>query len=141
MMRLKQSRTRPLRIRRSVVRDLRNRIRFALVGLLILIGLHVVSMISFEHLRCLSLSTRRQHEVGSRRDCNSHLMPWSEFNLRISFMCDNTACFADLWFTPQLGEGRASGCVRVRRQPSKGHDPLVPDANIFGAVGWCAVYT
>lgn len=49
-MRSKQSRTRPLRFRRSVVRDLRNRIRFALVGLLILIGLHVVSMISFEHL-------------------------------------------------------------------------------------------
>ena len=49
-MRSKKSRTRPLRFRRSVVRDLRNRIRFALVGLLILIGLHVVSMISFEHL-------------------------------------------------------------------------------------------
>jgi voltage-gated potassium channel len=46
MMRSKRSRTRPLRFRRSVVRDLRNRIRFALVGLLILIGLHVVSMIS-----------------------------------------------------------------------------------------------
>lgn len=50
MMRSKQSRTRPLRFRRSVVRDLRNRIRFALVGLLILIGLHVVSMMAFEHL-------------------------------------------------------------------------------------------
>ncbi len=33
-----------------MVRDLRNRIRFALVGLLVLIGLHVVSMIAFEHL-------------------------------------------------------------------------------------------
>ena len=50
MMRLKRSRARPLRFRRSVVRDLRNRIRFALVGLLILVGLHVVSMIAFEHL-------------------------------------------------------------------------------------------
>ncbi|RZK84510.1 MAG: potassium channel protein [Methylobacterium sp.] len=47
---MKRSRARPLRFRRSVVRDLRNRIRFALVGLLILVGLHVVSMIAFEHL-------------------------------------------------------------------------------------------
>ena len=43
-------RIRPLRFRRSVVRDLRNRIRFALVGLLILIGLHVASMVAFEGL-------------------------------------------------------------------------------------------
>ncbi|MEA1832592.1 ion channel [Methylobacterium durans] len=50
MKRLRRSRTRPLRFRRSVVRDLRNRIRFALVGLLILVGLHVVSMVAFEHL-------------------------------------------------------------------------------------------
>jgi voltage-gated potassium channel len=50
MKRPKQSRTRPLWFRRSVVRDLRNRIRFALVGLLLLVGLHVVSMIAFEHL-------------------------------------------------------------------------------------------
>ena len=50
MVRSKQPRTRPLRFWRSVVRDLRNRIRFALVGLLILIGLHVVAMISVEHL-------------------------------------------------------------------------------------------
>ena len=46
----KRSRVRPLRFRRSVVRDLRNRIRFALVGLLVLIGLHVVSMMAFEQL-------------------------------------------------------------------------------------------
>ena len=50
MARTRRSRMRPLRFRRSVVRDLRNRIRFALVGLLILIGLHVVSMVAFEHL-------------------------------------------------------------------------------------------
>jgi voltage-gated potassium channel len=50
MMRIKRSRARPLRFRRSVVRDLRNRIRFALVGLLILIGLHAVAMMAFEHL-------------------------------------------------------------------------------------------
>ena len=50
MQHLRRSRTRPLRFRRSVVRDLRNRIRFALVGLLILIGLHVVSMVAFEGL-------------------------------------------------------------------------------------------
>ncbi|KAB1073004.1 potassium channel protein [Methylobacterium planeticum] len=50
MVRSKRSRARPLRFRRSVVRDLRNRIRFALVGLLILVGLHVVSMVAFEHL-------------------------------------------------------------------------------------------
>ncbi|WP_334318375.1 ion channel [Methylorubrum extorquens] len=51
MVRSRLPRTRPLHFRRSVVRDLRNRIRFALVGLLILIGLHVVSMVAFEHLR------------------------------------------------------------------------------------------
>lgn len=45
---LTRSRARPLRFRRSVVRDLRNRIRFALVGLLVLIGLHVVAMVAFE---------------------------------------------------------------------------------------------
>ena len=49
-MRLKRSRARPLQFRRSVVRDLRNRIRFALIGLLILIGLHAVAMMAFEHL-------------------------------------------------------------------------------------------
>lgn len=50
MMRPARVRTRPLRFRRSVVRDLRNRIRFALVGLLVLIGLHVAAMIAFEGL-------------------------------------------------------------------------------------------
>ena len=40
----------PLRFRRSVVRDLRNRLRFALVGLLVLIGLHVVAMVALEQL-------------------------------------------------------------------------------------------
>ncbi|TNC04604.1 ion transporter [Methylobacterium terricola] len=49
MTRLRAAR-RPLKFRRSVVRDLKNRIRFAVVGLLVLIGLHVVSMIAFEHL-------------------------------------------------------------------------------------------
>ena len=49
-MRPARARNRPLRFRRSVVRDLRNRIRFALVGLLILIGLHVAAMIAFEGL-------------------------------------------------------------------------------------------
>ena len=48
MVRLRRSRSRPLRFRRSVVRDLRNRIRFALVGLLILVGLHVAAMVAFE---------------------------------------------------------------------------------------------
>lgn len=41
---------RPLRFRRSVVRDLRNRLRFALLGLLILIGLHVAAMVALEKL-------------------------------------------------------------------------------------------
>ncbi|MEH3143891.1 MAG: potassium channel family protein [Methylobacterium frigidaeris] len=50
MRRLRPARRRPLKFRRSVVRDLRNRIRFALIGLLILIGLHVVCMVAFEHL-------------------------------------------------------------------------------------------
>lgn len=50
MKRPNRSRTRPLQFRRSVVRDLRNRIRFALVGLVLLVGLHVVAMIAFEHL-------------------------------------------------------------------------------------------
>ncbi|AWN51116.1 ion channel [Methylobacterium sp. 17Sr1-1] len=50
MTRLRATRRRPLKFRRSVVRDLQNRIRFAVVGLLVLIGLHVVSMIAFEHL-------------------------------------------------------------------------------------------
>ena len=50
MMRPARARSRPLRFRRSVVRDLRNRIRFALVGLLILIGLHVAAMMAFEGL-------------------------------------------------------------------------------------------
>lgn len=45
-----RSRTRPLRFRRSVVRDLQNRIRFALVGLVLLVGLHVVAMMAFERL-------------------------------------------------------------------------------------------
>ncbi|TXM94080.1 potassium channel family protein [Methylobacterium sp. WL116] len=45
-----RSQTSPLRFRRSVVRDLRNRIRFALVGLLILIGLHAAAMVAFEGL-------------------------------------------------------------------------------------------
>lgn len=47
---LEPARARPLRFRRSVVRDLRNRIRFALIGLLVLIGLHVASMVVFERL-------------------------------------------------------------------------------------------
>ncbi|TNC04336.1 ion transporter [Methylobacterium terricola] len=50
MTRLRAARRRPLKFRRSVVRDLQNRIRFAVVGLLVLIGLHIVSMIAFEHL-------------------------------------------------------------------------------------------
>jgi voltage-gated potassium channel len=50
VMRPARARSRPLRFRRSVVRDLRNRIRFALVGLLILIGLHVAAMMAFEGL-------------------------------------------------------------------------------------------
>ena len=50
MQRTKRSRTQPLWFRRSVVRDLRNRIRFALVGLATLVSLHVISMIAFEHL-------------------------------------------------------------------------------------------
>ncbi|HEX8416137.1 MAG TPA: potassium channel family protein [Methylobacterium sp.] len=44
----RRRRTRPLQFRRSVVRDLRNRIRFALVGLIALIGLHVFAMVVFE---------------------------------------------------------------------------------------------
>src|SRR3954453_17497524 len=43
-------RTGRLRFRRSVVLDLRNRLRFAVVGLLGLIGLHVVAMMAFEGL-------------------------------------------------------------------------------------------
>lgn len=50
-MRRARVQTRPLRFRRSVVRDLRNRIRIVLVGLLILIGLHAAAMIAFERLR------------------------------------------------------------------------------------------
>lgn len=42
--------TRRLRFRRSVVRDLRNRLRFAIVGLFVLIGLHVAAMMGFEGL-------------------------------------------------------------------------------------------
>lgn len=41
---------RPLGFRRSVVRDLRNRLRFAIVGLCLLIGLHAVAMVAFEKL-------------------------------------------------------------------------------------------
>src|SRR3954451_1846072 len=43
-------RTGRLRFRRSVVLDLRNRLRFAVVGLLGLIGLHLVAMMAFEGL-------------------------------------------------------------------------------------------
>lgn len=50
MKRPKQRRAKPLRFRRSVVRDLRNRLRFALVGLFVLIGLHVAAMVVFEKL-------------------------------------------------------------------------------------------
>src|SRR5689334_11913332 len=46
----RRSRTRPLRFRRSVVLDLRNRLRFAVGGLFVLIGLHVVAMMAFEGL-------------------------------------------------------------------------------------------
>lgn len=41
----------PSRFRRSVVRDLRNRLRFSLVGLVVLIGLHVAAMMALEGLR------------------------------------------------------------------------------------------
>ena len=40
-----------LRFRRSVVRDLRNRLRFAVGGLVVLIGLHVIAMMALEHLK------------------------------------------------------------------------------------------
>ena len=46
----RRRRTRPLRFRRSVVLDLRNRLRFAVGGLFVLIGLHVVAMMAFEGL-------------------------------------------------------------------------------------------
>jgi len=46
----RRRRTRPLRFRRSVVLDLRNRLRFAAGGLFVLIGLHVVAMMAFEGL-------------------------------------------------------------------------------------------
>lgn len=45
-----RNRRRPLGFRRSVVRDLRNRLRFAIVGLVVLIGLHVAAMVAFEKL-------------------------------------------------------------------------------------------
>ena len=47
---IRRLRTKPLRFRRSVVRDLRNRLRFAVVGLFLLIGLHVLAMITLEGL-------------------------------------------------------------------------------------------
>lgn len=40
----------PSRFRRSVVRDLRNRLRVSLMGLLVLIGLHVAAMMALEGL-------------------------------------------------------------------------------------------
>lgn len=39
-----------LRFRRSVARDLTNRLRFAVVGLVLLVGLHVVAMVALERL-------------------------------------------------------------------------------------------